>query len=158
MRDDGRFVWATLAWTALVLAVALTGPGYADGPCVMDSCSDDSAGVLGNERLCWDDSDGATNYEIAADGALCVSVLAPATCDTILPTCRGDAVRVRACNEVGCSAWSDPVEVLPYACIRTTGCAYSDDGDSRNDGCQTCESRCFDGAPRRLPTLQECVP
>ena len=40
--------------------------------------------MLGNERLCWDDSDGATNYEISADGALCVSVLAPATCDTIL--------------------------------------------------------------------------
>ena len=126
--------------------------------CAATVCSDDMLGVLGNERICWDPAARATSYEVAADGVLCVSVLEPATCDDLLSTCRGDAIRVRACNSAGCAAWSAPVEVLPFACTRAVECHRSDDGDSRNDGCTTCEQPCWIGAPRRLSHLLECPP
>jgi hypothetical protein len=108
--------------------------------CVLNACSDDSVGVLGNERVCWDASENTVTYEVAADGVLCVAVLAPETCDTLLPTCRGDEIRTRACNAYGCSGWSDPVEAWPYLCI---------DGNR--------EVPCFTGAPCRLPPSRGCT-
>ena len=108
--------------------------------CVLDACSDDPAGVLGNERVCWDAAERAEYYEIAADGVYCLMVLEPTTCADLTPDCRGDCVEVRACNDAGCSAWSNPVEVLPYLCI---------EGDR--------EVPCFPGAPCRLPPTRGCT-
>lgn len=108
--------------------------------CVATLCSDDVLGVLGNERICWDAAERAESYDIEADGAPCYSVLASSTCETLDASCRGDAVRVRACNVAGCSAWSNPVEVLPFSCLR---------GES-------CEEPCWAGAPTRLPHIPQC--
>jgi hypothetical protein len=127
--------------------------------CVLSLCSDDMVGVLGNERICWDAAARAGTYDLAADGTACVSVIAPETCTTLPPECRGEALRVRACNAAGCGGWSGPVEVLPFACVRQRlACTFSDDGDARNDRCEVCEYPCFSGAPRRLLSVPECTP
>ena len=109
--------------------------------CAATLCSDDMLGVLGNESICWDGQSLATTYEIEADGRPCYAVLSPATCEALDATCRGDAVRVRACNQYGCGGWSNPVEVLPFSCLRAN-----------------CSIPCWPNAKRALQHLPACAP
>lgn len=141
--------------------------------CTSDDCSNDRVGVLGDERVCWLASTGATYYVLAlrtpGETSYIVTECAStnSTCKDLPGTaCYGDAIVVKACmpDTAGgpdlCSEWSimAPVEVLPYACVRERGCTFSDDHDARNDTCMPCETPCFQGAPRRLPNLPECPP
>jgi hypothetical protein len=124
--------------------------------CILTLCSNDMLGVLNDETIQFDASEGATTYDVYADGVLCLSIIAPNTSILLPPSCRGDAVTVRACNEFGCSSDSDPIEVLPFACLRTTSCTQGTPGDARTAFCESCEYPCFDGAPKRLSNVPLC--
>lgn len=108
--------------------------------CLGTLCSNDMQGVLHDEEVRWDPSPGASTYDIYADGHFCFSVLASSNRIILGDSCRGDAITIRACNSSGCSVDSDPVEVLPFACLRGEGCEYP----------------CWAGAPRRLSHLPAC--
>ena len=110
--------------------------------CVLDICSNDRLGILDDQGLQWDAPTPVipiTTYEIHRNGSPCMIILAPATSVRVAGTeCleeRGQALlTVKACNTVGCSAPSDPVEFLTYSCLRYPGC----------------ESPCFPEAPLYL--------
>jgi len=106
--------------------------------CASTACSDDLLGVLGNEQLCWDASERVEYYEVATEHIYCGLVIAPERCVDLWSDCRGEMLVVRACNDYGCSEWSDPIEVLPWVCI---------------EGNQ--EVPCYDGAPLWLPEGEE---
>lgn len=94
--------------------------------CALHSCSNDTLGVLGDEALTWDPAPNASIYHVGRvlpDGGVqaCLSTTetsAPITpggaCD---PPGRGPHFVVQMCTPDGeCGAWSDPVEILPFAC------------------------------------------
>lgn len=157
-----------MSGTALFLVLALLGSTRADlsepvVPCHAQECSNDpvpvgAAGVLGDERLCWDPSERATSYEVCTvDEAACVTTAE--TCLTVAGTslvARNDTawLKVRACNHSNpeappsCSAWTpDPVEFMPFVCL------MSGRGWPRNG----CEDLCYPRAPRRFPHLARCT-
>jgi hypothetical protein len=136
-----------------------------------DDCSNDRVGVLGDERVCWLASTGATYYVLAlrtpGETSYIVTECAStnSTCKDLPGTaCYGDAIVVKACmpDTAGgpdlCSEWSimAPVEVLPYACLK--GYTQHTGPLPRDNWTDTCETPCFQGAPRRLPHLPECPP
>jgi hypothetical protein len=126
---------------ALIACAACIGAVLADEPCVEHECSNDRDGVLGDERLSWDASDGASYYEIkrSDDSEPC---LAPVESTSVLvagtPCVAPDMtawLHVRACNNAGCSEWAGSVEFIPFACLRADG---------------ECEKPCYEGAMMRL--------
>jgi len=155
---------------ALLLALLVPWPVLAG--CQDHACSDDVDGVLGNEELSWDPSPGATRYEIALASTLevCATVYGSTTylvsgtpCDEIND---GSGFVARACNDVGCSAWSsDSVEILPHACLEACDwdpCLTTDHEGNCIGGHRTqCEKPCYEWQPdtdwRRLPErYDEC--
>ena len=125
----------------LALLVLLLAPA-AVGQCVLDACSDDTLGVLDNQQLSWDASEGATHYDVRVcpDCEACDTGIPGLTYYILGSPCddpnRGDGFQVRACDTDLCSSWSsDAVEILPYACLRADG---------------QCEYPCAAGAPLRL--------
>lgn len=103
----------------LLLALALAGT-YAllAAPCQEHACSND-APVCGDEGLAWDPAPGATWYEIHRDvrtaGVVtgwrrCAQTTVPEFVVAAGSPCRlrrEYALRVRACNDAGCSDLSD---------------------------------------------------
>lgn len=141
--------------------------------CSSDDCSNDRAGVLGDERICWQASTGATYYVLGlrtpGETSYIVTECASTndTCKDLPGTaCYGDSLVVKACKPDTeepieadlCSEWSimEPVEVLPYACVR--GWTLHTGPLPRDEWTDTCEEPCYQGAPRRLPLLPECPP
>ena len=122
--------------------------------CILAACSNDPA-VLGDERLAWDPSERATSYEVCdvAETA-CVTTSAPELLiDGTSLAERMGLLRVRACNEIGCSPWSaEAVEFIPTADLRVTNCR--DRGPVDGWGCDTCELPTQGW--RRLPHLPLC--
>jgi len=139
--------------------------------CALTICSDDVLGVLGNEVLEWDHSETATYYIVAKQYwigetpayAECANTVSN-WLDLRTADCYADEIVVKACKPSTdggpdlCSDYNadEPVEILPFACLSTTDCVFSDDGDARNDRCLSCERPCWSGAPRRMPNLAEC--
>jgi len=159
----------------LVLLLVLLAVLPARAGCLDHWCSDDVDGVLGNEELAWDPSPGATYYEIAAicDGSydICATVVGSTSylvsgtpCDEINT---GEGFVVRACNDAGCSPWSDEqVVILPHACLDARDwdpCLNRDsDGNCVGGHAVQCEKPCYDWQPdtdwRRLPERYEPCP
>ena len=111
--------------------------------CLLNACSNDTLGVLGDEALAWDapaNPESVSYYEVHRNGMWCLTVPAPATSVRVAGTAclaeRGQALlTVLACNSYGCSSPTDPVEFLTYACLFDPGC----------------EAPCHVEAPRYLP-------
>ncbi len=134
----------------LALALLAAPPALA---CAEHACSNDPR-VLGDERLAWDPAERATSYEVCdlAETA-CVTTSAPELLvDGTSLAERMGVLRVRACNEVGCSPWSAGVEFEPVADLRHTNCRQRPEPDGW--GCDTCEVP--SQGWRRLPHLPEC--
>ena len=140
----------------------------ADEPCTGNPCSNDVIGVLDDQHLAWDESDGAERYELREGpaGVPCATVIGATDYDLPATPCdeqsTGDGYQVRACNAAGCSSWSaTTVEVLPYACLRAEGwdpCAFERAGRCVGAHTIQCEYRCSPGAPLRLDNhFPECI-
>ena len=138
--------------------------------CILSICSDDMLGVLGNERLMWSASESATYYVIAVwtpeltpEFSECASTN-DISKDLPGTSCYADRLCVKACKpdpEGGpdlCSNYNilEPVEVLPWACVRTTVCVEMRDNDVRTARCESCEEPCYSGAPKRLLNVPLC--
>ena len=141
-------------WLAGCL-VAASGGVLAE--CSAPSCSNDPL-PLGDEALRWSPAARAERYEVARvlesgkaeyfdlteTGTACV-----APSDTVL-------LAVRACNAVGCSGWSEPVEFGAWACVRQFNWRTDVTGEPIAD---RCEAPCYAGAPLRFAgSIAECAP
>lgn len=142
--------------------------------CRNDACSDDRIGRLDNQRLTWQASEGATYYVIAIhtygeDGFSvyeeCASTNATFK-DLVGTSCYSDRLCVKACKPDTaeppgadlCSQYNvtEPTEVLPYICVRTTVCTEMRDGDARTARCDSCEEPCAPGEPTRAAWVPDC--
>jgi hypothetical protein len=121
----------------------------ASEPCVEHECSNDVDGVLGDETLRWDASDGATYYEIkrSDESEPCLSDVTSTSVLVAGTACvEPDTtawVHVRACNDAGCSSWAGSVEFIPYSCLESSG---------------ECERRCYSDAALRLEEKYSLCP
>ena len=158
------------------LLVMLAAFVPARSQCRSHECSNDVDGVLGDETLRWDASEGATWYEVRLEstGEVCAQVydstsdpvtylVSGTPCDEVND---GSGFRVRACNDKGCSEWSeDCVEILPFSCLAARDwnpCHATDKTGQCIGGHDTqCERPCYEWQPgtgwRRLPgRYDEC--
>ena len=143
--------------------------------CVLSICSDDMVGRLDNQGLRWSPSTGATYYVVAVhsyaeDGTSVYSECASTngtTIDLTRTSCYADRLCVKACKPDTintppgpdfCSDYNvtEPVEMWPWACVR--GFTQHTGPQPRDNWTDTCEERCYQGAPLRLPNLPECPP
>lgn len=161
--------------TLLPVLLLVLSPTMLVAQCKADACSDDRIGVLNNQRLEWQPSEGATYYVVAihtygTDGYSlyeeCASTNATFK-DLVGTMCYSDRLCVKACKPDTadppgpdlCSNYNvtDPVEVLPYLCVRHTICHPMRDGDARTEWCEVCEDACAPGEPTRASWIADCL-
>jgi hypothetical protein len=134
----------------LALILALCVPVAVAADCQRHECSDDVDGILGNEQIAWDVSEGATYYEVkrSDQDAPCLTPVEETSALVAgTPCVEPDAtawLHVRACNDAGCSDWVGSVEFIPFACFEQPG--------------EECETLCYAEAFYRLEEKYEPCP